>query len=186
MAAESIEQVAVRRGVDQRPLVVLAVDFDQRAADVAHQRHAGRLVVDEDAGAAVGALDPAQDDVAVVVERVVGEKRARRMVARHVEHRRDLTLLSPVAHQRCVAARAKRQRQSVKQDGFAGAGFAGQHRKAGRKIDVQPLDQDDIADRQSGEHAVLFCQAPPNSFPAFDIHEPAFSRGSSPPVCSSA
>ena len=29
-------------------------------------------------------------------------------------------------------------------------------------------------------------QAPPKSLPAFDIHEPAFSRGSSPPVCSSA
>ena len=40
----------------------------------------------------------------------------------------------------------------IKQNGFAGAGLAGQHGKAGRKIDVQPLDQDDIADRQAGQH----------------------------------
>ena len=59
---------------------MLAVDLDQRAADVAHQRDAGRLVVDEDAGAAVGGLHAAQDDVAVVVERVLGKDGARRMV----------------------------------------------------------------------------------------------------------
>ncbi len=68
MPAERVEQFAVRGGIDKRALVVLAVDFDQRTPDVAHQRHAGRLVVDEDARAAVGTLDPAQDDVAIVVD----------------------------------------------------------------------------------------------------------------------
>ena len=62
-------------------------------------------------------------------------------------------LLRAVAHQRGVAARAERQRQRVEQDGFAGAGLAGQHGKAGREVDVQPLDQDDIADRQMRQHA---------------------------------
>ena len=38
-------------------LFVLAVDLDQRAADIAHQRHAGWLVVDEDARAVGGAAD---------------------------------------------------------------------------------------------------------------------------------
>ena len=142
--------------VDQSALVVLAVDLDKRAADVAHQRDAGGLVVDEDAGAAVGGLHAAQDDVAVVVERVFGEDGARRMVLRHVEDGRHLALSRAVADQRGIAARAERQRQGIKQDGFAGAGLAGQDREAGRKIDVQPLDQDDIADRQAGQHSGNF------------------------------
>ena len=75
------------------------------------------------------------------------------MVARHVEGGRDLALRGAVANQRNVAARAERQRQCVKQDRFAGAGLAGQHRKSRSKIDIQPLDQDDIADRQVREHA---------------------------------
>ena len=150
MTAEAVEQFAMRARVDQGALVVLAVDLDQRTADVAHQRDAGRLVVDEDARAAVGRLHAAQDDVAVVVDGVFGEQRAGRMVARHVEDGDDLALRRAVAHQRGVAAGAKRQRQRVEQDGFAGTGFAGQHRKAGQEIDVQLLDQDDIADRQPG------------------------------------
>ena len=152
MTAETIEQFAMRARIDQRALVVLAVDLDQRVADVAHQRDAGRLVVDEDARAAIRRLHAAQDDVAVVLDGVFGQQRADRMVARHVEHGDDLALCRAVAHQRSVAAGAKRQRQRVEQDGFSGAGFAGQHGKAGQEVDVQLLDQDDIADRQSGKH----------------------------------
>ena len=42
MAAEGVQQVAVRGGVHQRTVVVLAVNLHQRAADLAHQRHARR------------------------------------------------------------------------------------------------------------------------------------------------
>lgn len=182
MAAESVEQVAVRRRVDQRPLVVLAVDFHQRVADGAHQRNAGRLIVDEDAGAPVHRLQSAQDDVAVVVDGVVGKQRARRVVPRHVEHRRHLPLRRAVAHQRGVAARAERQRQSVEQDRLAGARLAGENRQTGGKIDVQPFDQDDIADRQPGKHRP---SGAGDQLPGLEIHEPAFSRGASPPPCSS-
>ena len=222
MAPKGVEQFAMGGSVDQSAFVVLSVDLDKRAADVAHQRDAGRLIVDEDAGAAVGGLHAAQDDVAVVVQRVFGEDGARGMVLRHVEDSRHLALGRAVADQGGIAARAERQRQGIKQDGFAGAGLAGEDREAGRKIDVQPLDQDDIADRQAGQHSGNFFEhdlfrkpvptfrdhavfkhdlfrnwlppfgimlqivRPPKSCPALEIHEPAFSRGSSPPVCSSA
>ena len=33
------------------------------------------------------------------------------------------------------------------------AGFAGQYRKAAAEIDVQPIDQDDVADGKPGEHS---------------------------------
>ena len=71
-AGERVEQPAMGRGIDQRALVVLAVDFDQRRADRLQGLHADRLVVDEGAGAAVGQLHAAQDHLAGVVEAVVG------------------------------------------------------------------------------------------------------------------
>ena len=60
-AGERVEQPAVGRGIDQRALVMLAVDLDQRRADRLQGLHADRLIVDEGAGAAVGQLHPAQD-----------------------------------------------------------------------------------------------------------------------------
>ena len=64
----------MRRGVDQGALVVLAVDLDQGAADARASPDADRLVVDEDARAAVGDLDAAQDQVAVGVDRGLGQR----------------------------------------------------------------------------------------------------------------
>ena len=51
-----------------------------------------------------------------------------------------------------VAAPAQRQGQAVEQDRFAGAGLAGEHRQPTREVDVQPFDQNDVADRQGDEH----------------------------------
>ena len=141
-------------GIDQRALVVLAVNLDQRGADGLQGLHADRLVVDEGAGAAVGQLHPAQDHLAVsIVEAVVGEDRRRRMPLRHVEHRGDLALLGAVAHQAGIAAAAERQREGIEQDGFARAGLAGQHREATGEFDIEPFDQDDVTDRQTRQHA---------------------------------
>ena len=81
MPAEGIEQVAMGRRIDKRPVVMLTMDLDQRPADVAHQRDAGWLIVDEDARAPIRRLDAAQDDVAIVVEGVFGKQCARRVIA---------------------------------------------------------------------------------------------------------
>jgi hypothetical protein len=51
-------------------------------------------------------------------------------------------------HQRGVAARAKRHRQGIEQDRLAGPGFAGQHGKPPVEIDIERLDQNDVADRE--------------------------------------
>ena len=73
---------AMRRGIDQSALVVLAVDLDQRRAELLQRLHAHRLVVDEGAGAPVGKLHAAQDQL--VFDRRCRARRAapRRMVAR--------------------------------------------------------------------------------------------------------
>ena len=74
------------------------------------------------------------------------------MVARKLEGGGHLPLLGTLAHQRGVAAGAERKRKGIEQNRFAGAGFASQDGEAGTEIDVQTIDQDDIADREPGEH----------------------------------
>ena len=141
-------------GIDQRAGVVLTVNFNERGAQRLQRLHADRLVVDEGAGAAVGKLHAAQDHR--LINSDVGEQSARRMLGRQFEHRGDLALLGALAHQGGVAARAQRQREGVEQDRLAGAGLAGQHGKARREIDVEPVDQNDVSDRESGQHALSF------------------------------
>ena len=70
-----------------------------------------------------------------------------------IEHRGDLALLDAMTDEAGVAAAAERQRESIEQNGFARAGFAGQHRKATGKLDIEPFDQDDVTDRKTRQHA---------------------------------
>ena len=139
-------------GVHQRAVVVLAVDLDQRRAELLHDLHAHRLIVDEGAGAAVGELHAAQDQFVLGGDVVGLEHGLRRMLAGKLEDGDHLALLHALAHQALVAARAQGQRKGVEQDRLAGAGLAGQHGQAVGEIDVEPVDQDDVADRESGEH----------------------------------
>ena len=150
---ERVEQPPVGRGIDQRALVVLAVNLDQRRADRFQGLYADRLIVDEGAGAAVGQLHPAQDHLTGILKAVVAEDHRGRMALWNIEHRGDLALFDAMPDQTSIAASAQRQREGIEQDGFAGAGFAGQHRKATGKLDIEPFDQDDVTDRKTRQHA---------------------------------
>ena len=116
---------------------------------------------------------------AVRLDAVLGEQLECRVIGRRLEDRRDLAALRAGAHQRRVAARAKRQRQRIEQDGFAGAGLAGQHRQPRAELDAEPVDQDDVLDGEAREHRSLERYARPK---AREIQEPLFSCGSSPPL----
>ena len=74
------------------------------------------------------------------------------MGGRQLEGRRHLPFGGTVAHQRDIAARAERERKGIEQDRLAGAGLAGEHRETGGEVDVEPIDQNDVADGQPGEH----------------------------------
>jgi hypothetical protein len=150
---KGVEQLPVRRGVDQRTLVMLAMDLDQRGAYRLQGLYADRLIVDEGAGAAVGELHAAQNHFPGIVEAVRRQDPCRRVVLGDVEGRRHLALLRAVADQARIAAAAKCQREGIEQDGFARAGLAGQHREATGKFDIEPFDQDDVTDRQTRQHA---------------------------------
>ena len=123
----------MRRHIDQRALVVLAVDLDQRRAERFQHLHAHRLVVDEGAGAAVGELHAAQDQLVLGRDVVRRQQRAHGMAGASLEGGGHLPLLGPLAHQRGIAARAEREREGIEQDRLAGAGLAGERRQAGAK-----------------------------------------------------
>jgi hypothetical protein len=144
---ESIEKRAVRVGVDQSAVVVLAVDFDEKLASLAHQLHGDRLVVDIGLGAAIRRLHPAENQVAIVVDTVLANEKPGRMAHTDIEDRRHLPFVAAMADKRTVATAAKGQRQAIEKDGFSSPGFAGQHGKTGIERQIKPFDQDDIADR---------------------------------------
>jgi hypothetical protein len=108
-SAECIKQRAVLGRIDQSAVVMLAVNFDQSRAERAQNVHADRLIVDEGAGAAIGQLQAAQYEIAVIGEIVAGQNGASRMIARQIEHRRHLALRCAGAHKARIAATAKRQ-----------------------------------------------------------------------------
>ena len=151
-ATEGVQKAAMRRGIDQSAVVVLAVDLHQRRAELLHHLNADRLVVDEGAGAAIGELDAAQDQRVFIGDIVGLENGAGGMARTDFEDGRHLPLLGALAYQRLVAAAAQRQREGIQQDRLAGAGLAGQHGEVRGEIDVEPVDQDDVADRKTGEH----------------------------------
>lgn len=53
-----------------------------------------------------------------------------------------------------LAAAAQEQRQGVDDDGFAGAGFASEHGKAGGEIQFQGVNNDKVADGEREQHGV--------------------------------
>src|SRR5437660_793978 len=61
-----------------------------------------------------------------------------------------------VAPQARGTADAESKREIIEQDRFAGAGLAGEHREPRGVIDVEPFDQNDVADRETGEHLWSF------------------------------
>lgn len=75
------------------------------------------------------------------------------MVGGKVEDGRDLPLRLPVPDERAVSARAEGESEGVEEDGFAGARLAGQDAQSRRETQIEPVDQDDVADRKLRQHA---------------------------------
>ena len=133
---------------------MLAVDFDQRRAERLEHLHAHRLVVDEGARAPVGELHAAQDQVVLGRDAVFGEQRERRMVRRDVERRGHLALLGALAHQARIAAAPSASAKASSRIDLPAPVSPVSTDEAGRIVDVEPFDQDDVADGEAGEHGL--------------------------------
>jgi hypothetical protein len=135
---------------------MLTVNFDQSGAEASQRLDRYRLIVDESAGLAIKRLDAAQDQVVLRINAMFGQKRAGRMAGRHIEYRGDLPLFGTLAHQPRIAARTKRKRKGIEQNRFASAGLTGEHGQSLGEIEIEFVDQNDVANGQTDEHDTVF------------------------------
>jgi len=152
VGAEVVEQADVGVAAQQRLVLVLAVDVDQQIPQFLQLLHGGGAAIDVAARAAVAGEDPAQQTFGV--RRVVlgGEPARRRGVGADVEVGGNLAALGASADATDVAAVAQRHAQGVDDQGFAGAGLAGNRGHATLELDLQVGDQTVIGDVNAGKH----------------------------------
>ena len=81
---------------------------------------------------------------------VLGKEREDGMRFRQLEDRRYLALRLALADERGIAPAADGERKGVEQNRLASAGLSGERRQALAEFEIEPVDQNDVADRQSG------------------------------------
>ena len=74
------------------------------------------------------------------------------MIGWQMEDRRHLRRLFALADQPEIGTAAKRQAERVEKDGFAGTCLAGENSQPVLEGQRQPLDQNDVGDRQAVQH----------------------------------
>ncbi len=70
-----------------------------------------------------------------------------------LEHRGELGAVGAGAQLALLEAVAEQQRERVEQDRLAGAGLAGEDGEAAVELEVERLDDDEVADRDQPQHA---------------------------------
>ena len=148
--------------VEQRLVLVLAVDLDQRAGEFAQLASvAGRPLIQ--------AREPPSARMMrrswqrrLPASRRVRCRAARRGIGRvgQVEFGRQLGAFGAMAHHAGVGAGAGQEEQGVDQQRLAGAGFAGNHGQARVESQFGGADDGEILDGQVGEHgaAIVPCR----------------------------
>ena len=151
MPGKCIQQRHMTARIQQPALIILSVNFHQQRANIAQEGGRHRLVVDKRPAAAIGLQGPAKHENALLVlcQIIVCKQGERWMRRIHLENGRSACLHRRLAHQSRIRALAKCQAQPVQQDGLSGAGFARQNMQSGAKLQVHPLDQDEVTDREA-------------------------------------
>ncbi len=132
---------------------MLAVNVDQVFADVLELLHGRGPAVDVGTRTARRFDDPAQQALALVAGEVVFPKvsRQRRNAVRR-EFGAHFGFIPAFAHQPGLSALAQHGSQRIDEDRFACAGFACQHGESGLEFQVEPVDDDKIADAECAQH----------------------------------
>ncbi len=138
--------------IQQAPLGILPVDFNKHFPDIAHQARAHPLIIDTGAAAAIRSESATEDQRLPAIDLDLGQQFERRMIGRQMEFSRNASLLRPGANKARIGPHPKRQREAVQQDGFSGACLPRQNAQPFFKGNIQPVDQDNIADGEFFQH----------------------------------
>ena len=133
-------------------MFVLTVDVHQQLAQLAQHLHGHRPAVDIPLGGFVD-LDHAAHETLALVEQVVLHEPLRRVVLRReFKAGGDLAALAAMAHHAALGARPQHQGQGIDEDGFAGAGFAGEYREPGAQAQLELVHDGEIANIEMVQH----------------------------------
>ena len=149
----AVEEGALRARVEQRLMLVLAVDVDEQTAEKLEVLQRRGLAVDERARAAVGADHAAQRALRPLVEAALPKPVDRRVPRWAVELHADLRALGARAHGARVGAIAEREAERVHEDRLAGAGLAGHHAEAARELELDLVDDRVVPDLDQAQHS---------------------------------
>ena len=135
--AVGVEQLAGAGGLQQALPCVLAVDVDQQGAQCAQLGGGHRRAVDPSAAFSLYVNGAAQQQFALFtgLHTQLIQHGAYRIG--RVENGADVSFGRPFTHHLGFCARTHGQLQCFQQDGFAGAGFAGEHVEAILQCQVQ-------------------------------------------------
>ena len=148
-----IDERALHFGDDERLVRVLAMQVDELFAQILQLRERRGAAVDPGAAPSLRVERAAQQHLAVGRAEVVrGEPVGDRRTIFHFEDRGELRALRTRPKLAKLEAIAEQQRESVEQDRLAGAGLPGQHREGIAELEVERVDDDEIANGQQAEH----------------------------------
>ncbi len=126
---------------------VLAVQVDERGAEIVQLRERRRTAVDPRAAASLRIERAAhQHGIVVLAQALVLEPRQRSRRVARIERRRQLRALRAGLQLAKLEAIAEQQRERVEQDGLAGARLARQHGKPAVELQLERFDDDEVAD----------------------------------------
>ena len=133
----------------------LRVHVDQALAELLHHRH--RYGPPIDSAHAPPWIDVARKDEQVVIGCTqLGQQLAKPFVACwYGEDRLDKRAVGAASNPGRVRPIAERRAQRIDHDGLASPGLAGEHAEIGRPIDVQGLDDCEVADSELEEASAL-------------------------------
>ena len=139
-------------GVSKAHLFMLALHFYQCCAQTFEQGNTDRLVIDKGAGFAIGLQHAAQHQFILGADALVAQDVETGVIGAGEKGGGDARLRLPRAYQPCFGAVSERQAKTIQQNGFPGAGFAGEYCKPGIEAQVELFNQHHIANGQRGEH----------------------------------
>jgi len=180
---EGVQQAQLLPALEQALLLVLAVDLQQQAAEFAQLRGGGGAAVDPGLGAAVGADHPPQLAGVAVVELVLPQPGQGFGRVLQAEFGAEFGAFGAMPDHARFGARAAQAQQGVHQQGFAGAGLAGDHGEAGRQRQAVRRNHREVRQCHVRQHAAILPDLPaekpagfriaPGNFPPRPCHRPA-------------
>ncbi len=149
---KGIEQIAVPPRVQQAPIVMLPMQFHQRFGKAAQHFAGGPTIIDPGGLAPVRRIHPAQDQLVTAGQSGVLKDVMGGMIRGQIEDGNNFALRCPLSHQFRTPAPTQNKTQRIQQDRFARAGFSREHVQAGLKRDVQPVDDQHVANVERAQH----------------------------------